>query len=260
MSSELPIASAEVRDNTYSNLLSLLTLGNSHRQALMARGLADEEIDRLGYRTTPAVRLSRIVTELQERGCSLAGVPGFYCDESTGEWKLDIRGHGIMLPDRNADGQIEAIQIRLDIVHKSKFNNLTSTDRYYGTSANCCPHFVGISAGAESVLITEGVMKADICHYFSARLGTPRGVVGLTGVSMKGQYLRAIGELKALGIQRILLAYDADYRTNKAVAESREYALETGSAEGFEMVPLNWDPEFKGIDDLLLSFLRRKAI
>ena len=129
-SEELPIASVADRDNTYKHLLSLLSLGSSHREALSKRGMSDEDIAWAGYRTTPAVRLPRLVAQLQERGCTLAGVPGFYCDEKTGAWKLDIRGHGIMLPDRNARGEIEAIQIRLDYVHHGhKFNNLTSADQ-----------------------------------------------------------------------------------------------------------------------------------
>lgn len=76
---ELPIASAEVRDNTYSNLLSLLTLCPTHQATLKERGLRTEEMERLSYRTTPTTRLRRIVTELLERGCILDGVPGFYC-------------------------------------------------------------------------------------------------------------------------------------------------------------------------------------
>ena len=259
-SAELPIASVEVRDNTYTNLLSLLSLGSAHREALAKRGMSDEDIEWSGYRTTPAVRLPRLVTQLQERGCTLAGVPGFYCDEKTGEWKMDIRGHGIMLPDRNANGEIEAIQVRLDFVHRGhKFNNLTSADKYYGTSANCCPHFVGLHE-TKSVLVTEGVMKADIAHRFSIRLGHPSGVVGLTGAGMKNQYRRALQELKQYGVERILLAYDADFRTNEAVAANREFALETGAQEGYEMVPLEWSSEYKGIDDLFLSFIEKKHI
>lgn len=159
---ELPIASAEVRDNTYSNLLSLLTLCPTHQASLKERGLTRDEIDWLGYRTTPTTRLRRIVTELLERGCVLDGVPGFYCQKDTGQWTLDIRGSGIMLPDRNLNGQIEAIQVRLDKVYNQKFYNLTSIDQYYGTQSKCCPHYVGVHEGDEVVCLTEGVMKADI--------------------------------------------------------------------------------------------------
>ena len=117
---ELPIASAEVRDNTYSNLLSLLSLCPTHQASLRERGLTQDEIEQLGYRTTPTTRLKRIVTELLERGCVLDGVPGFYCQKETGQWTLDIRGSGIMVPDRNFDGQIEAIQGGVDRVYDQK--------------------------------------------------------------------------------------------------------------------------------------------
>lgn len=177
---ELPIASAEVRDNTYSNLLSLLTLCPTHQASLKERGLTRDEIDWLGYRTTPTTRLRRIVTELLERGCVLDGVPGFYCQKDTGQWTLDIRGSGIMLPDRNLNGQIEAIQVRLDKVYNQKFYNLTSIDQYYGTQSKCCPHYVGVHEGDEVVCLTEGVMKADIAYSFALGTSYESGFVGLT--------------------------------------------------------------------------------
>lgn len=77
-SPELPIATSETRNNTYSNLLSLLSLSATHRESLLRRGLSGKDIDALGYRTTPAVRAKKIVTELLERGCDLKGAPGFY--------------------------------------------------------------------------------------------------------------------------------------------------------------------------------------
>ena len=73
---EMPIASSAVRNNTYSNLLSMLSLGANHRESLLLRGLSGDDIVRLGYKTTPAVRAPKIVTQLLERGCELQGVPG----------------------------------------------------------------------------------------------------------------------------------------------------------------------------------------
>lgn len=195
---ELPIASAEVRDNTYSNLLSLLTLCPTHQASLKERGLTRDEIDWLGYRTTPTTRLRRIVTELLERGCVLDGVPGFYCQKDTGQWTLDIRGSGIMLPDRNLNGQIEAIQVRLDKVYNQKFYNLTSIDQYYGTQSKCCPHYVGVHEGDEVVCLTEGVMKADIAYSFALGTSYESGFVGLTGVPSYSQFERALEELMIL--------------------------------------------------------------
>ena len=167
---ELPIASAEVRDNTYSNLLSLLTLCPTHQASLKERGLTRDEIDWLGYRTTPTTRLRRIVTELLERGCVLDGVPGFYCQKDTGQWTLDIRGSGIMLPDRNLNGQIEAIQVRLDKVYNQKFYNLTSIDQYYGTTVQVLSTLCRGSRRRRGSLSHRRRDEADIAYNFA--LGT----------------------------------------------------------------------------------------
>ena len=102
-------------------------------------------------------------------------------------------------------------------------------------------------------------MKADLTHRFSIRLGRPIGAVGLTGVGMRNQYRRALQELRQFGVERILLAYDADFRTNEAVAANRNFALETGALEGYEMVPLEWSPKYKGIDDFFFHLLREKT-
>lgn len=255
---EWPLASVAVRDNTYSNLLSLLTLGSAHRESLLTRGLSKPEIERLGYRTTPAARLSKIVTMLLERGCELKGVPGFYCDEKTGQWKLDIRASGIMIPDRNENGKIEAIQMRLDKVYKSKFNTLTSVDQYYGATAACCPHFVGVTEDTRAVYLTEGVMKSDIAHSISVELGQPHAFVGLTGVSNSNQYLRALKELRKRGVMHIYVAFDMDDLINKNVRASRENVIRVGYESGFEMTPIRWNPHYKGIDDLLASFKAKR--
>lgn len=257
---QLDLAPASVRDNTYSNFLSMLSLGTAHREAMLNRGVSGEDIIKLGYKTTPAVRAPKIVTELLERGCELGGVPGFYIDEETGKWKIDIRGSGIMIPDRNSKGQIEAIQIRLDKAFKSKFNTFTSVDQYYGATASCCPHFVGVSDDVDSVYLTEGVMKADLAHYFSSLLGHPSAFVGLTGVSNFNQFRRALEELRAFGIEAIQVAFDMDMAVNDNVRKAREKILQVGCEEGFEMIPRRWSPNYKGVDDLLLSFVERKKI
>lgn len=257
-SPELPIASSETRNNTYSNLLSLLSLSATHRESLLKRGLSGSDIDVLGYRTTPAVRAKKIVTELLERGCDLKGVPGFYCDKDTGRWMMDVRGSGIMLPIRSSAGEIESIQIRLDKVYDSKFYTFTSVDKYCGATAVGCPHFVGVEEGMDSVYLTEGVMKSDIAHCVSGYLGQPRGFVGLTGVSKYSHFERALQELQTLGIKKINLAYDMDALKNPNVQAAKEHIISMGTNAGFDMIPLSWNAEYKGIDDLFVSMLRNK--
>ena len=255
---ELPIASAEVRDNTYSNLLSLLTLCPTHQASLKERGLTRDEIDWLGYRTTPTTRLRRIVTELLERGCVLDGVPGFYCQKDTGQWTLDIRGSGIMLPDRNLNGQIEAIQVRLDKVYNQKFYNLTSIDQYYGTQSKCCPHYVGVHEGDEVVCLTEGVMKADIAYNFALGTSYESGFVGLTGVPSYSQFERALEELNSIGVVRINIMVDSDYQVKEEVRKARDRYIEMGVAAGFEVAPITWTQKRKGVDDLYKHLFRNK--
>ncbi len=257
---EHPIADAATRDNTYSNLLSLLSLGATHRESLLMRGLSGNDIVRLGYRTTPAVRSAKIVAELLNRGCRLQGVPGFYLDQESGIWKLDIRASGIMIPDRNCRGEIEAVQIRLDKSYNAKFNLLTSAEKYYGTTASCCPHFIGFNENTESVILTEGLMKADIAYCLSVELGHPHAFVGLTGVANTNQYLRALEELKRFGVKKIKVAFDMDAFTNENVMQARERVLNKGYEAGFEMTPLRWNPSIKGIDDLMLSFKERRDL
>jgi len=255
---ELPIASAEVRDNTYSNLLSLLTLCPTHQSALKERGLKSEEMERLCYRTTPTTRLKRIVTELLERGCILDGVPGFYCQKDSGQWVLDIRGSGIMLPDRNLLGQIEAIQVRLDKVYNQKFYNLTSVDQYYGTQSKCCPHYVGVHEGDEVVCLTEGVMKSDLAYSFAQGSPYECGFVGLTGIPSYSQYERALEELDSIGVKRINVMVDSDYQVKEEVRKARDRYIEMGAAAGFEMAPITWTQKRKGVDDLYKHLFRNK--
>jgi hypothetical protein len=256
---ETQLANSAIRDNTYSNLLSLLSLGATHRESLLLRGLSGADINGLGYKTTPAVRGPKIVTELLERGCILEGVPGFYRDMETGQWKLDIRGSGIMVPDRNAHGEIEAIQIRLDNVKKSKYNNLTSVDKYYGTTAACCPHFVGVTADTDTVYLTEGVLKADVAYCLSSCLQRKMAFVGLTGVGNINQCNRALDELNELGIHRIRIAFDMDERTNDNVRMAKERVILAGLDKGYDITPIRWPEAYKGIDDLLRAF-KQKAV
>ena len=75
---EVPPTDIASRSDTYTGLLSKLTLASDHRQNLRNRGLSDEEIDRLGYRTTPVVGMQTIARQLQSSGYYLSGVPGFY--------------------------------------------------------------------------------------------------------------------------------------------------------------------------------------
>ena len=61
-------------------MLNMLNLTKEHRQHHReVRGLTDEQIDKLQYRSTPPFYSSKkIARVLREKGCTLEGVPGFY--------------------------------------------------------------------------------------------------------------------------------------------------------------------------------------
>ena len=198
------------------------------------------------------------MTELLERGCVLDGVPGFYCQKDTGQWTLDIRGSGIMLPDRNLNGQIEAIQVRLDKVYNQKFYNLTSIDQYYGTQSKCCPHYVGVHEGDEVVCLTEGVMKQILPTVL--HLAPHMKVV-----------LSALPECQAIpssSVRLKILTLSAWYEStlwltrttrSKKRSERRVIAMSKwGVAAGFEVAPITWTQKRKGVDDLYKHLFRNK--
>ena len=83
-----PAADIAVRHKTYTALLAMLTLSKEHRAHLQTvRGLPDEQIERLGYKTMPPFYMCRsLANRLLQNGHQLDGVPGFY--QKDGQWTI----------------------------------------------------------------------------------------------------------------------------------------------------------------------------
>ena len=118
---ECPITDVDTRHATYSALLDKLTLAADHKENLLGRGLMEDDIIRLGYRTTPVVGMTAIAGKLQSEGMYLAGVPGFYRNES-GTWTFIHEERGILIPMRDRKGRIQGLQIRRDKVKRENFD------------------------------------------------------------------------------------------------------------------------------------------
>ena len=73
------------------------------------------------------------------------------------------------------------------------------------------------------------------------------------------QFRRLLKELATVHINRIIVAFDMDALINENVRNARHRVLQEGSDAGFEMTPIAWDEKYKGIDDLLLSFMEARA-
>ena len=238
------IADIEIRDKTYKAFLSKLNLNKEHLRNLLKRGLSWEIIAINGYKTLPADETlrQRICRELIAEGYTLEGVPGFYVNEKN-QWDFaDYRG--FLIPVKDIQGRIQGFQIRLDEEKKRrKYVWFSSRGKPNGTPAHA---WQGVHGNpSKVVIVTEGPLKADVAHYLSRY--TFVSVAGVTAI-------KGIEEvLKALGAEKVYIAYDMDLLTNKGIQIAKRKLEEKLTAAGFKVYTKTWDPAYKGIDDYLLA-------
>ena len=247
---ECPLIGVEERNATYTALLNKLTLANDHKQNLLNRGLTETEIEKLGYKTTPIMGMSSIARNLQLEGVYLAGVPGFYRLNNEA-WTFVSEKRGILIPVRDIEGRIQGMQIRLDNVEKRKFRWFSSTDRKDGCQASGCPHLAGPIR--EKIILTEGVMKADIIHAL-----TGRTVIAVPGVHSIAKLKGALERLKELGLREVKTAFDMDFIVNPNVQEALGNIRALLSELGLKNSTYIWDSQYKGLDDYIWEYKMKK--
>ena len=243
---ENPLTGVEERHATYTALLQNLTLASDHRENLLSRGLSLEEIHRLGYKTTPVLGFTSLAKRLREKGLYLAGVPGFYKNQS--QWTLKIPGRGILIPVRDVQGQIQGLQVRLDNVEKRKFRWLSSNGLEEGCGAKTWVHLAG--EPRPLLLLTEGPMKADVIHFL-----TGQTVLAVAGVNSLSQLRPVLEELRAAGMEKVMTAFDMDYLTNPHVRAGQEDLTHLLDQCGISYGTYLWDPRYKGLDDYIWGCL-----
>lgn len=104
--------------------------------------------------------------------------------------------------------------------------------------------------------VTEGEKKSIIGNHI---LHAP--FINVPGVNSYSKLIepdvsgkRPIDYLKDLGVQLIVVAFDADKTYNSKVLDSEAKTVEILKSEGFQLAIANWDKSLgKGIDDLLIS-------
>lgn len=250
---------------TYAALLSMLTLNPAHRRHLTeVRGLTDEQIAAFGFKSTPPPYICRTLTEqLVRSGYVVEGVPGFYVNKS-GRWmvKFHQRTAGILIPFRGMDGLICGFQIRLDRPIRNeddppdkpgaKYLPLSSAKKPMGTSSGNMLHFVG-DPFARVVYVTEGALKADICHALTNR--TFAATVGANNTALLGELF---SQLRKNGTEEIIEAEDMDKYRNEAVSKGASKVYLLAKEYGLQCRRLTWNPNYKGLDDWLLSLRLKK--
>ena len=243
------LADVSVRDKVYRALLAGLPLASDHVANLERRGLSREQALALGYRTTPLVGVKQMAKTLADQGCALEGVPGFFLNKR-GEWTYTIGGRGILMPVRNLRGQIQGIQIRLDDAAKGKCRWLSSGDmpvgRSCGMAAETWVHVAG--SPSRQILLTEGVMKADIVHAL-----TGATVLAVPGVNSL-KYLPSLLELlKERGVRQVQTCFDMDFLSNPHVQQAYYRLLGMLSEAELSFGTLLWRPDYKGLDDFVAA-------
>ena len=237
-------------DRVYHALLAALPLSPAHRQALRQRGLADSEIRRRHYGTLPlkgrAALARRLVEELGADVC--VQVPGFYVAKRDGQCWWSLAGTtGLLIPVRNLDGQLVALKVRADDPGDGPKYTTVSSSKHDGPSPGAPVH-VPLYEGARgaTVRLTEGELKADVATALSGLL-----TLSIPGVAM---WRKALPVLEAQQPQRVLLAFDADWRSNPHVAHALGQAAFALVKAGYEVQVEDWEPALgKGIDDLLAA-------
>lgn len=242
----------------YSDFLQHLVLSLKHRNLLRMRGLSDLAVEIHGYKSIPGKIYSNHLAARLADIYDLRGVPGFYTERGSWRFVTYKDACGYLIPIRNVRHEIVALQLRRDDNQKPKYLLCSSTNLPGGTSSGTPPHFATVGQtrkypSAESIIITEGVLKANIVSDLSGEL-----VVGLVGVGTFNQSL--INNLRECfpNLREVKIAFDADAGTNKAVKTQVERLLKLLKDSGLASKILTWHPEYKGMDDFLLS--RREPV
>lgn len=273
------------RDMIYGALLKELQLLPEHKEDLLRRGLTEDDIIRNGYKSYPKAGLfylaeksltAVVQTQNIERGLAYwigqheYGIPGYYSAFKTEFSLMQLRDAGYMIPVRDVRGMISAFQIR-NFQNKApgestgdfrKYTWFSSRDKKQGCGVRDCNqiHFTGFdyeaSVTPEKVLLTEGCLKADVASSLMKQIGMTTGYapfIAVMGVNNTSQLPQVFEYLKQHGTKCIQLCFDMDYKDKEQVEAARDKVKDLIKEAGLEVQSMNWDPQYKGIDDYLLA-------
>lgn len=245
-------ADPDTLDTVYTFILTALELKEEHYENLRRRGMPEGEIARRGYRTLPLngrrKLAKQVVNAFGPEVC--AKVPGLYIKD--GEWSLS-GPPGLLIPCRDVKGRIVALKVRADDPSHGKYLYISSKT-HGGPGPGAVVHIpLWDGPVGDIVRVTEGELKADVATILSGVL-----TIAIPGVSC---WQQAIPILKDLGIKKVLVAFDADWRINQHVKQALHRAIEALLTEGFEAWLEDWPLEkAKGIDDLLAEGEKPKLL
>lgn len=274
----IDIAPIEIRNAVYEELIRRSPAPKYYSQlidgpnGLLARGLRESETQNHGAlprtrkeRASLAAILNKFVSvrfpEYARRStqAGLIHVPGFWQDEygNLQLWNArDCNMPLLLVPYRDDQGRIQACQLRLhrnDLrIGEKKYRWLACPFPFRGASSGTPVHFtfkpVDLPPG-KTVIITEGALKAEVL----VSLKPKARVIATSGVSCSHAEI-----IEASRSYNVLIAFDADYKTNPAVARqlarliaTREQDIVTHRLKTTTRIVTS--QTYKGVDDALLA-------
>ena len=240
----------EYRDKVYRAMLESLTLTESDRAYLRSKGLSDKAIDGLMFRSLPvgSIARNRLVFELNRKGFeNLLGIPGFY--EKDGKVKFVPFEHGILIPVLSADKKIQTFQIRStskEVAKDKRYYALSSAKFEKGCKSETFVHCVIPNKDITAAYLTEGCLKADI-----AAVKSGRPFLAILGVNCQKHLEKCIRQFQNL--RQVYIAFDMDKFENPNVSAAQEQLCQLLKKCGITPIIVNWDRDYKGIDDFLVA-------
>jgi len=242
-------ADVETKHAVYTSLLELCPLLASHGTLLTGpdHSLTADQARRYG--TLPGDSRDKCATLAQRHGRdALLSVPGFV--EKDG--RIVARGAGIILPTRDAQGRIVAIDVRREQPKPGEAKYFKLSSGTVGGASSGTPAHVARPAelrNDRTVYVTEGVKKADVA---ADALGCV--VIGVVGHSTWDRARPILDELAEAGAVECVIALDRDAKpeTAAAVDRSRQQLAADAVALGYAVRIAEWDgAAAKGLDDVL---------
>ena len=243
------------RHDVYYDLLGELRLNDTHLLDLLGRGLSLGRIRQNMYRSMPVdfterARIARKLASLHD----LRGVPGFYLDPVSEEWRVAGRP-GILVPYCTAVGYIQAVQIRLDDATNGKCRWLSSNPEIRlkdgsqafpnGTAARTWVHITG-DPNSSIAHVTEGAIKGDVASF----LEHDALYICVPGVGSIKYLLPAITSLP--NIKQIISLFDMDQIEREQYSKPLQKMIKTLQPLGIPVEQKMWNPSFNGIDEYKL--------
>jgi hypothetical protein len=274
----IEIAPIEVRNAVYQELIRRSPAVKYYSQlidgpnGLLSRGLSESDAQNYGAlprtqreRAGLAHTLNKFLKvrfpgyAVRSRHAAIIGVPGFGQDEAGNPQLWNPHDYNmplLVIPHRDVQSRIQACQLRLhrnDLrTGEKKYRWLACPFPFRGASSGTPIHFTFKPADltpGKTVIITEGALKAEVL----VSLRPKARVIATSGVNCSHAEI-----IEAARSYVALIAFDADYKTNPAVARqlarliaAREQDIAVCNLKTTTRI-VTWQ-RYKGIDDAILA-------